>query len=167
MHPAILTQSNLSSPKNNSTAMNASNGPPHGTSLADYQYQLACGYVPPTPQQPSGPYLAAPPGPQYPLLENWLPITGYQMMLSPQAAPGGQYTNHSVPNQYTGLNHVGPGPGTNYMASHPQPTTSPGLLSNIHQPASPRLLPANKPWGSQSTHTQPLGLLKAVRPARM
>ncbi|WAQ85214.1 hypothetical protein PtA15_5A788 [Puccinia triticina] len=40
--------------------MNASNGPPPGTSLADYQYQLACGYVPPTPKQPSGPYLAAP-----------------------------------------------------------------------------------------------------------
>ncbi|OAV86690.1 hypothetical protein PTTG_00797 [Puccinia triticina 1-1 BBBD Race 1] len=47
------------------------------------------------------------------------------MMLSPQAAPGSQYTNHSAPNQYTGLNHVGPTPGTNYMASHPQPSGIP------------------------------------------
>ncbi|WAQ92634.1 hypothetical protein PtA15_17A116 [Puccinia triticina] len=38
--------------------MNPTNSPPHQTSLADYQYQQACGYVPTAPKQPSATYLA-------------------------------------------------------------------------------------------------------------
>ncbi|OAV88737.1 hypothetical protein PTTG_28935 [Puccinia triticina 1-1 BBBD Race 1] len=106
--------------------MNPTNSPPHQTSLADYQYQQACGYVPTAPKQPSATYLAVPLGPQYPL--------GNQQGQSYSQIPAHQHSQGNyLPTNLGALNQHIPRLATPLPASLPNPLA----LLPLAKPVSP------------------------------